>query len=405
MSDPEGGGCPWTRSQDAQTLCDWLGSEASEVSEAIRLLESGSLRPSDAKEKLAAELGDLIFDALMVLHAAERDYGVTVQEACARAVSKVRKRTPYMAWGPPGATATSAAECEALWMAAKREEPPEPVLLPPAVPAGFFLASAAWLPPAARALISIAALLAAGYAGGLAASAARARAPSPLVGPLPDVVHSLLTDGFCDLAGEGAACPEAQAAFVAGMPDTLAFAAIVGALLRILRAARSSGDGALLLLSEVTGAYALLLLVRCASVFATSVPSPSPLCEGGDLPPMGRGWWLAPALCSDLMFSAHAALQIVCAWLWVAAPGVTRLGKVAAACLAAAGAAAPAVLRGNYTSDVVIGAALAAAVCAWRHQRLRGVMDFVKRRAKWAKKDAAWRWAQGAARRGPAKED
>ena len=59
------GGCPWSAEQDAATLVKWLQSECIEVTEAVTLLQRN--RSDSAVNDLTSELGDVLFDALMLV--------------------------------------------------------------------------------------------------------------------------------------------------------------------------------------------------------------------------------------------------------------------------------------------------------------------------------------------------
>lgn len=62
------GGCAWSRNQTSNNLIGWLRSECDEVAEAVELLTAA--KPSEkqpALDHLSAELGDVLFDALMLV--------------------------------------------------------------------------------------------------------------------------------------------------------------------------------------------------------------------------------------------------------------------------------------------------------------------------------------------------
>jgi NTP pyrophosphatase (non-canonical NTP hydrolase) len=119
------GGCPWTAATSTREMIGWLESECAEIREALDAVDDSS---DDATKAHAAdELGDMLFDALMVVAAAERDYGIGgTGEPWRRSVAKIRRRTPYMAaWGDGVSQATTAAEATEHWQAAKTREKSE----------------------------------------------------------------------------------------------------------------------------------------------------------------------------------------------------------------------------------------------------------------------------------------
>ena len=80
------------------------------------------------------ELGDLLFDVFLLCQLASRDRGVTFEGACARAVEKVQRRTPYMGWRgavvPKKFRAQTSAQASRIWQQIKRLEKPEPMPRP-----------------------------------------------------------------------------------------------------------------------------------------------------------------------------------------------------------------------------------------------------------------------------------
>ena len=128
-------------------MVKWLASECKEVEEALDEARVASAKTEErgeakeAKEHLREELGDMMFDALMTLHIAHRDLGLEPGEVMRASVANFKRRTPYMRWGEEedGAAsrvgaATTCAEAEAQWTAAKRREKPFVRRQPPAVP-------------------------------------------------------------------------------------------------------------------------------------------------------------------------------------------------------------------------------------------------------------------------------
>ena len=107
----DSGGCPWTNEQTLEKLVVYLQSELEEVVVAlaeVKALQSNGNGAKDAVEaasdNLAAECGDVLFNALMLcsaLPACENKLaGNTVDSVARNTAAKIRSRTPYMAeWG------------------------------------------------------------------------------------------------------------------------------------------------------------------------------------------------------------------------------------------------------------------------------------------------------------------
>ena len=125
-----GQSCPWTRAQSPRDMLFWTRKECLEVEEVIR-----KPAPIDSKA-LTKELGDVLFDVLMMIEVSGREHEVTLESCCASACEKLRQRSPYLF---SGASPKSIEEAEAMWQAGKRQEAadekdevPAPVLVPPA---------------------------------------------------------------------------------------------------------------------------------------------------------------------------------------------------------------------------------------------------------------------------------
>ena len=132
---PPAHGCPWSAGVDARAMLAWLASETDEISEALDDCDAANAdadadaaaaaAAGAARAALCSELGDLLFDALMLCGMVRRDFGPSPGGVTpwAAAAEKIKRRTPYMTrWGPPGVTASTSAEAEVLWQAAKRRE-------------------------------------------------------------------------------------------------------------------------------------------------------------------------------------------------------------------------------------------------------------------------------------------
>ena len=132
------GGCPWTHEQTVLSLVAHLQSELEEVKGALvaeEVLRSKAKTAGDtstvdaASGHLAAECGDVLFNALMLCAAlptrgrSVRPEG-SLDRVARHAAAKVRRRTPYVAaWGAVGearSAAITTEEAERAWQAAKR---------------------------------------------------------------------------------------------------------------------------------------------------------------------------------------------------------------------------------------------------------------------------------------------
>jgi len=74
-------------------------------------------------DAMVSELGDILFDALMLESSVRRKYGLRDGEAWEKACEKVERRTPYMKeWGDGKSTVTNREEAIALWNEVKDRE-------------------------------------------------------------------------------------------------------------------------------------------------------------------------------------------------------------------------------------------------------------------------------------------
>lgn len=115
-SCPTEGGCPWTAEQDAMGIIEHAKGELDEVREEIVL--------GDAAEHkaLESELGDLLFNAILLIKLCERDGlgGATLEGAAQSAQAKLRRRAPFI-FGE-GEQPKTPEEANAIWRAAKKRE-------------------------------------------------------------------------------------------------------------------------------------------------------------------------------------------------------------------------------------------------------------------------------------------
>tara|TARA_B110001452_G_scaffold34480_1_gene26597 strand:- start:316 stop:870 length:555 start_codon:yes stop_codon:yes gene_type:complete len=103
--------CPWTAEQTPQTVLSYMKEECSEVEAALN---------TAASEELTSELGDVLFNALLLIEVCARDGGVSVDAAAAASVSKLRRRYPPLFDG--SLDGMSAAQANEAWSTGKAAE-------------------------------------------------------------------------------------------------------------------------------------------------------------------------------------------------------------------------------------------------------------------------------------------
>ena len=120
--------CPWTKAQRTDDMIFWARKELIEVEEVLRTsrgaggMASGP-RPINNSE-LIKELGDVLFDTLMMIQVASAEFpdsGVSLEACAASACAKVKRRCPYI-FDKNSRGASSVADAEAAWQAAKQRE-------------------------------------------------------------------------------------------------------------------------------------------------------------------------------------------------------------------------------------------------------------------------------------------
>ena len=105
--------CPWTKKQRTSDMLFYVRKECLEVEEVLRLKDASST-------ELMQELGDVLFDVLLMIEVTQRDHPeVTMQACCTSACDKLARRSPYLFGGPP---ATTVEEAQAAWQAGKQVE-------------------------------------------------------------------------------------------------------------------------------------------------------------------------------------------------------------------------------------------------------------------------------------------
>lgn len=76
-----------------------------------------------SKEAIISEIGDILFDALMLEMILRKQYDFGVNEAWDTVATKVERRTPYMReWGDGITSAETVEEAEAIWQNVKKKE-------------------------------------------------------------------------------------------------------------------------------------------------------------------------------------------------------------------------------------------------------------------------------------------
>jgi NTP pyrophosphatase (non-canonical NTP hydrolase) len=76
-----------------------------------------------SKEAIISELGDILFDALMLEMILRKQYDFGVNEAWDTVATKVERRTPYMKeWGDGVTSAETVEEAEAIWQNVKKKQ-------------------------------------------------------------------------------------------------------------------------------------------------------------------------------------------------------------------------------------------------------------------------------------------
>jgi uncharacterized protein YabN with tetrapyrrole methylase and pyrophosphatase domain len=101
--------CPWVRELTLDSQKSELESEVKEVVEAIEKKDY---------ENLKEELGDVLWDALLLAVLAERQGLFKVKEVLAGLNEKIRRRKPWLDEGKE----VSLEEAKAHWSKAKEEE-------------------------------------------------------------------------------------------------------------------------------------------------------------------------------------------------------------------------------------------------------------------------------------------
>ncbi len=79
--------CPWVKEQTINSLKDEPLNEARELKEAIEKKDF---------QNFEEEIGDLIYDSLLILSIAERDGITTQKKAIEKVIEKIKRRKPWV---------------------------------------------------------------------------------------------------------------------------------------------------------------------------------------------------------------------------------------------------------------------------------------------------------------------
>ena len=116
--------CPWTLSLTPQKMTTFLKSECGELQRELNRPHSSNDSSNELPPNLTSiksEVGDILFDALMLNTICSRHYSYSPSECFDVASAKVERRTSYMLWGD-GEGGETVDDCERIWREGKREE-------------------------------------------------------------------------------------------------------------------------------------------------------------------------------------------------------------------------------------------------------------------------------------------
>mmetsp|Transcript_4277 Transcript_4277/g.5555 ORF Transcript_4277/g.5555 Transcript_4277/m.5555 type:complete len:386 (-) Transcript_4277:41-1198(-) len=134
-----GKACPWTLGISSKQMINWLRSELDELEKELNLFDKIMIKKETLgkeeedndnenaiileKSSLISEMGDILFDALMLEMIVRREYDLEQDTTWNTASEKVERRTPYMKeWGDGVSIATTAEEAEVIWKKVKDQE-------------------------------------------------------------------------------------------------------------------------------------------------------------------------------------------------------------------------------------------------------------------------------------------
>ena len=104
--------CPWTHEQSVESYAPHVLEEAKELLEAIEKKDF---------ENLKEELGDILWDTLMVAHIAQDKGMLKVEDVIRGIIEKMKRRKPFVFDG----RSVSIAEAQQLWEEVKEKEKKE----------------------------------------------------------------------------------------------------------------------------------------------------------------------------------------------------------------------------------------------------------------------------------------
>ena len=99
-------------------MLGFLTSECAELEEEITRLENKDSSGESTLE-LTRELGDIIFDTMLLAIACEREFNVDLQHCVDIAAQKVEGRTPYMLWGAQFTRDVTLKRTKTMWQEQK----------------------------------------------------------------------------------------------------------------------------------------------------------------------------------------------------------------------------------------------------------------------------------------------
>jgi NTP pyrophosphatase (non-canonical NTP hydrolase) len=110
--------CPWTQTQSAADMLAFTRMELVETEEAM-----GALAASSATAHLESELGDVLFNVLMLIEACGKEEHGTggLERVCEASVAKLRRRAPYAFDGGP--RVQTAEDADKLWQVRLPRQP------------------------------------------------------------------------------------------------------------------------------------------------------------------------------------------------------------------------------------------------------------------------------------------
>ena len=106
--------CPWCKEQTVETFLKHVISEAEELKEALK---------SKNKEDIKGEIGDLVWDSIMLLHVAKH-MGIEPDDVIDSVNKKMMRRKPYIVTGQK----VTIQEDEQIWKEAKEQEKKKRIL-------------------------------------------------------------------------------------------------------------------------------------------------------------------------------------------------------------------------------------------------------------------------------------